>query len=138
MEFCLGYTDQAVQHGFRSLVVLGGDKHVGRPRCVEHAWQLRRRSATRHPELELGGWANPDRRPDQPGRVPARGERNADFYLTQIVSHHQAREVEAFLDEARKRGVTVPGVFGVFYYRSAKPETLETLQPVPAGAGRRS
>ena len=59
LEFCLGYADQAVHHGFPSLVVLGGDKHVGRPRCVEHAWQLRQQIRARHPELELGGWANP-------------------------------------------------------------------------------
>ena len=39
-EFCLAYADQVVQHGFPSLVVLGGDKHVGRPRFVLHSWQL--------------------------------------------------------------------------------------------------
>ena len=42
VEFCLAYADQVVQHGFPALVVLGGDKHVGRARGVEHAWQLRR------------------------------------------------------------------------------------------------
>ena len=30
LEFCLAYADQVVQHGFPALVVLGGDKHVGR------------------------------------------------------------------------------------------------------------
>ena len=40
-EYCLAYADRARHHGFESLVVLGGDKHVGPPRCVEHAWQLR-------------------------------------------------------------------------------------------------
>src|SRR5215813_8443327 len=40
-EFCLAYADRAGHHGFDSLVVLGGDKHVGPARCVEHAWQLR-------------------------------------------------------------------------------------------------
>ncbi len=40
-EYCLAYADRARQHGFESLVVLGGDKHVGPARCVEHAWQLR-------------------------------------------------------------------------------------------------
>ena len=39
-EYCLTYADRARQHGFESLVVLGGDRHVGPPRCVEHAWQL--------------------------------------------------------------------------------------------------
>src|ERR671925_2427308 len=41
LEFSLGYADQAVHHGFGSLVVLGGDKHLGRPRSVDHEWQLR-------------------------------------------------------------------------------------------------
>ncbi|MBM3809697.1 MAG: hypothetical protein FJW22_16100, partial [Acidimicrobiia bacterium] len=59
LEFCLAYADQTVHNGFPSLVVLGGDKHVGRPRVVEHAWQLRKLIRERHPELELGGWANP-------------------------------------------------------------------------------
>ena len=29
MEYCVAYADRAQQHGFESLVVLGGDKHVG-------------------------------------------------------------------------------------------------------------
>ena len=41
LEYCLAYADRAHQHGFDALVVLGGDKSVGAPRCVEHAWQLR-------------------------------------------------------------------------------------------------
>src|ERR1700741_3524497 len=40
--FCLSYAERAQQHGFRALVVLGGDKSVGTPRCVDHAWELRR------------------------------------------------------------------------------------------------
>jgi hypothetical protein len=43
--------------------------------------------------------------------------------------------VEQFLAEARRRGVTHPGVFGVFLYRSANPDTLTRLAeffPVPA------
>src|SRR5919107_1279802 len=42
LDFCLSYAEQAWQQGFTSLVVLGGDKTVGRPRCVEHASTLRR------------------------------------------------------------------------------------------------
>jgi hypothetical protein len=59
----------------------------------------------------------------------------ADFYLTQIVSHHSIAAVERFLNEARRRGVSYPGVFGVFLYRSANPATLAKLAdffPVPA------
>jgi 5,10-methylenetetrahydrofolate reductase len=134
LEFCLGYADQAAHHAFSSLVVLGGDRHIGRSRCVEHAWQLREQIRRRHPDLELGGWANP--------AAPASAQvghlldehANADFYLTQIVSHHQARDVETFLREAGRQGLAIPGVFGVFFYRSANPATLAALKqflPVP-------
>ena len=37
LEFCLSCAEQAWQHGFPALIVLGGDRTVGRPRCVEHA-----------------------------------------------------------------------------------------------------
>jgi 5,10-methylenetetrahydrofolate reductase len=134
IEFCLGYADQVVHHGFRSLVVLGGDKHVGRPRSVPHAWQLRELIRARHPELELGGWANPAAAAAEQVDFLLDRHANADFYLTQITSHHQRPDVVRFLDEARRRGVTMPGVFGVFYYRSANPETLRMLRrflPVP-------
>jgi 5,10-methylenetetrahydrofolate reductase len=134
IEFCLGYVDQVVHHGFRSLVVLGGDKHVGRARSVEHAWQLRQMIRARHPEIELGGWANPMAAASTQVDFLLDQRANADFYLTQIASHHQATEVASFLDEARRRHLDVPGVFGVFYYRSANPSTLAMLRqflPVP-------
>jgi 5,10-methylenetetrahydrofolate reductase len=133
-EFCLAYADRARHHGFDSLVVLGGDKHVGPPRCVEHAWQLREMIRAREDGLSLGGWANPH------GSAAAQvghlldDRMTAEYYLTQIVSHHSRRGVEAFLAEADRHGVKMPGMFGVFYYRSAKPATLKTLSqflPVP-------
>jgi 5,10-methylenetetrahydrofolate reductase len=139
LNFCLGYADQAIHHGFESLVVLGGDKHLGRTRCVEHAWQLRRQIRARHPQLELGGWANPIGSADNQVDFLLDPEANADFYLTQIVSHHQAAAVRTFLEEGRRRKMTLPGVFGVFYYRSANPQTLATLSqflPVPVDALR--
>jgi hypothetical protein len=134
LQFCLAYADQTVQNGFPSLVVLGGDKHVGRPRVLEHAWELRQLIRARHPELELGGWANPAANPQGQIDFLLDPHVNADFYLTQIVSHHQAREISAFLDAGRKGGLAMPGVFGVFYYRSANTKTLEMLSqflPVP-------
>jgi hypothetical protein len=137
LEFCLGYADQTAHHGFESVVVLGGDKHVGRPRCVEHAWQLRQHLRGRHPSLELGGWANPADAPERQVGFLLDRNANADFYLTQITSHHQAQQVERFLGEASRRGLTMPAVFGVFYYRSANPATLKTLGqflPVPVEA----
>jgi 5,10-methylenetetrahydrofolate reductase len=134
LAFCLQYADQVVHNGFPSLVVLGGDKHVGRPRALEHAWQLRKLIRERHPELELGGWANPIADPIKQVDFLLRPDFYADFFLTQIVSHHQADRVRAFLDAGRAGGLSMPGVFGVFYYRSANPKTLEMLReflPVP-------
>jgi hypothetical protein len=137
LQFCLEYADQAVDRGFPSLVVLGGDTHVGRTRCVEHAWQLREMIRTRHPDLELGGWANPSADPAAQVAFLIDGRVSADFYLTQIVSHHRASDVERFLAEANRRELRLPGVFGVFYYRSANPKTLAALSrflPVPVDA----
>ena len=48
--------------------------------------------------------------------------------------HYSVPAVEAFLGEAARRGLQMPGMFGVFYYRSAKLATLKTLSqflPVP-------
>jgi len=137
LEFCLAYADQAVHNGFPSLVVLGGDKHVGRARSLEHAWQLRKVIRERHPNLELGGWANPIADPLRQIDFLLRPDVYADFYLTQIVSHHQADQVGAFLEAGRSNGLAMPGVFGVFYYRSANVKTLEMLSqflPVPVEA----
>lgn len=134
MDFCLSYAERACHEGFPSLVVLGGDKSVGAPRCVEHAWQLREAIHKYVPELSLGGWANPHA--DAASQVSFLTDDNftADFYLTQVVSHHDQRKVDTFLNELHRRGQPRPGVFGVFYYRSANAKTLSTLQqflPVP-------
>lgn len=135
LEYCLAYADRAHQHGFDALVVLGGDKSVGAPRCLQHAWQLREEIRRRVPDLSLGGWANPHA--DAAGQVGHLLDEhaNAEFYLTQIVSHHSRARVERFLEEAERRLLTLPGLFGVFYYRSANPKTLAALRgflPVPA------
>lgn len=133
LDFCLNYAERAWHEGFSSLVVLGGDTSVGAPRCVEHAWQLRKKIHAHMPELSLGGWANPHA--DAGRQAGFLAERFfADFFLTQIVSHHHAPQVEAFLDACARRDITKPGIFGVFYYRSANRKTLETLSrflPVP-------
>ncbi|HEY7790055.1 MAG TPA: methylenetetrahydrofolate reductase [Vicinamibacterales bacterium] len=137
LPFCLGYADRARQHGFRSLVVLGGDRHIGTPRCVEHAWQLRKLIREREPDLVLGGWANPAGDAERQVAYLADSTFYADFFLTQIVSHHHLAPIDRFLDERARRGVDVPGLFGVFFYRSANPRTLEALAnflPVPQEA----
>ncbi len=134
LEYCLNYADRAWQHGFPALVVLGGDTSVGAPRCVPHAWQLREAIRGRRPELVLGGWANPHGDPVRQVDYLLDDRVNAEFFLTQIVSHHDAKRVEAFVTEGERRGLTLPGVFGVFFYRSANPRTLERLRaflPVP-------
>ena len=92
MDFCLGYADQVVQHGFPALVVLGGDKHVGRARARSNTrGSSASASANATPSLPLGGWANPAGDAGPAGGLRRRpGKFTADFYLTQIVSHHRA------------------------------------------------
>lgn len=134
LEFCLTYAEQTWQHGFPALVVLGGDKAVGRPRCVEHAWELRQQIRAREPRLALGGWANPMGHAGRQVDFLLAEESTSEFYLTQIVSHLTPKPVEAFLQESARRGLTQPGMFGVFYYRSANAKTLRMLSqflPVP-------
>ena len=116
-------------------MVLGGDTGTGPERCVEHAYQLRRKIRRRTPGLALGGWANPHRDPDTQAGYLADDAFTAEFYLTQVVSHHHLDRVEAFLEAVDRRGIVMPAVFGVFFYRSANPDTLERLSeffPVPA------
>ena len=135
VEYCLLYAARAAARGYQALTVLGGDKRVGAPRCVPHASELRRILRARVPGLALGGWANPHRAAAQQVAYLLDAAFTAEFYLTQIVSHHDLRAVEAFVGEAARRGVPLPGVFGVFLYRSANPKTLARLAdflPVPA------
>lgn len=137
LGYCLQYADRAREHGFTSLVVLGGDRSVGPLRCVEHGWQLRRLLRARQPDLRLGGWANPHADAIAQVGFLSASEVSVDFYLTQIVSHHQAAPLERFLDEAERRSLQLPGIFGVFYYRSASRATLDMLSrflPVPVEA----
>jgi hypothetical protein len=84
--------------------------------------------------LGLGGWANPYSDPDRQVDYLAAPDFNAEFFLTQVVSHHQIEPVARFVETADRRGLTLPGLFGVFFYRSANRATLEALQsflPVP-------
>ncbi len=134
LEYCLAYAERAWQEGFQSLVVLGGDKSVGPPRCVDHAWQLRALIRQHVPGLSLGGWANPHANPVSQAGYLADERLTAEFFLTQVASHHDLPAVEQFSRELTRQHVALPGVFGVFYYRSANPKTLATLQqflPVP-------
>jgi 5,10-methylenetetrahydrofolate reductase len=137
LEYCFAYAERAWQEGFQSLVVLGGDRHVGPKRAVEHAWQLREAIRKRVPELTLGGWANPHSDPVAQAGYLGDDRFSGEFFLTQVVSHHDRPRVEAFVNEIARRGIRVPGVFGVFFYRSANPKTLAALRqflPVPVDA----
>ncbi len=136
-EYCISYAERALHEGFPSLVVLGGDKSVGPPRCVEHAWQLREDIRAHVPGLTLGGWANPHQKADTQVGYLSDPRFSGELYLTQVVSHHDLPKVDAFLTAQQAAGVTIPGIFGVFYYRSANPKTLSVLQQfltVPAEA----
>jgi hypothetical protein len=90
--------------------------------------------------LVLGGWANPHADADRQADYLAAPHFNAEFFLTQVVSHHDADKVARykvarFVAAAERRGVALPAVFGVFFYRSANPGTLAALRsflPVPA------
>jgi len=135
LEYCMLYATRAASHGIEALTVLGGDRSVGPPRCLPHACQLRRAVRDRVPALTLGGWANPHRDASEQVDFLLREDNTAEFFLTQIVSHHSLASVERFVREAERRGVAQPGVFGVFYYRSANSRTLRHLGeffPVPA------
>lgn len=137
LEYCLLYAERAAANGFESLTVVGGDRTVGPPRCVPHAYELRKLIRERVPELALGGWANPHRDAARQVEYLLAEAAHTDYFLTQVVSHHDVDEVEAFVEEGERRGLEIPGVFGVFYYRSANPGTLARLGeffPVPAEA----
>ena len=134
LDYIQLYAARAASHGIQALTVVGGDVSGGLPRCFPHAYQLRQWIRRRIPSLDLGGWVNPLRDPVAQVDFLLHPEFEAEFYLTQVVSHHSIREVERFLHEARRRGVSCPGAFGVFLYRSANSRTLRQLGeflPVP-------
>jgi 5,10-methylenetetrahydrofolate reductase len=137
LEYCLSYAERAQQHGFPTLVVLGGDRSVGAPRVVEHAWQLRQRLRERTTTLQLGGWANPHADAGRQLDFLLDPNFSAEFFLTQIVSHFDLAAVSRFLAAGASRGLALPGLFGIFYYRSANAKTLNALRsflPVPVEA----
>jgi len=140
LDYCLLYAARAVARGYQALTVLGGDTRVGAPRCVSHAFELRRILRQKMPNLALGGWANPHRDPAHQVELLLQDDFTAEFFLTQIVSHYDLPALERFLREADRHGLPLPGCFGVFYYRSANPTTLERLGaflPVPVDGLRR-
>lgn len=135
LDYCMMFASRAISQGYDALTVLGGDRSVGPPRCVPHARDLRELVRARSPGLALGGWVNPLKDPvEQLGYLRA-PDAHADFALAQIVSHHGRAQVARFLEEHARSAGGIPVVYGVFFYRSANPRTLEMLGrffPVPA------
>src|SRR5215475_2494679 len=133
LEYCLEFAERAYALGFTSLVVLGGDKSDPVPRCVEHAYELRRLIRQRVPGLTLGGWASPHGGVRQVEYI-LDPNYSADFFLGQVSSHYQTAALDEFLNALSRLGVNIPAVFGVFFYRSANAKTCQMLSqffPVP-------
>ncbi len=134
LDYCTLYAERALAAGLQSLTVVGGDHGVGAPRCVPHAWELRRILQDHVPALELGGWANPHRDAQEQATFLTE-DFHADFFLTQIVSHHRgATGIERLVGTLDRRGFELPGIAGVFLYRSPNRTTLDRLAtyfPVP-------
>ncbi len=135
IDYCRLYAERAHTMGLAALTVVGGDPRGGPPRCVPHAWQLRRRLRERVPSLGLGGWANPFRDVEEQAGFLLDPNLEADYVLTQVVSHHDAGRLVELVNRVRDEGFTAPILAGVFHYRSANPRTLARLAdflPVPA------
>jgi 5,10-methylenetetrahydrofolate reductase len=134
LEYCLEFAERSYALGFRSLVVLGGDKTDRVPRCVEHAYELRHLIRQKVPGLTLGGWASPHGGLRQVEYI-VDPDYSADFFLAQVSSHYQTAGLDEFLDAMAKHKVKIPAVFGVFFYRSANAKTCAMLSqyfPVPS------
>jgi len=89
------------------------------------------------PELLLGGWANPYRDPVEQVTFLEEHRASVDFVLTQVVSHHESAPLARLLEEMDRRSLDLPVFAGLFYYRSARAQTLDRLArfiPVPRAA----
>lgn len=127
LEYCLWFADRAHRQGVQTLTVVGGDRADGVERCVPHSFELRQRIRDRRPELALGGWVNPHREARVQADYVVERDFAANYYLTQVVSHHDLEAVDAWLGEADRRGIDLPAVWGVFYYRNGRRDSLERL-----------
>lgn len=135
LGYCETFAVRAASDGFEALTVLGGDVSVPPPRCLPHGRDLREVLSRRVSGVTLGGWVNPHRDPaEQVGFLTA-PDAHAAFALSQIVSHHSVPAVQRFLVEMTRSAASTPVVYGVFFYRSPNPTTLQMLSnffPVPA------
>ena len=141
LEFCLAYADQVVQHGFPALVVLGGDKHVGRARSVEHAWQLRQLIRERH-RAAAGRLGESARRSGAAGRVPG-GARLHGRVLPDAdrlaPRRRSRRSVPERSRSARRDGARDVRCVLLSQRETRNPRVLQQFLPVPVdGAARPS
>ena len=127
LEYCLWFADRARRHGLDTLTVVGGDTADGTVRCVPHSYLLRQRIRARRPDLALGGWVNPHRDPAKQAKYVVETDFSADYYLTQVVSHHDRRAIDGWLEASTRRGIDLPAAWGVFYYRGGRRASLERL-----------
>jgi hypothetical protein len=135
LAYCEWFGRRATAFGFGGITVTGGDQIVGPPRCLPRSRDLRGHLRADGIALPLGMWVNLERDPVEQVGFLVDQEETADYYLTQVVSHHAMGPVDRFINELERRGVRLPGLVGVFHYRSANPATLARLQaflPVPA------
>ncbi|MFQ5530212.1 MAG: hypothetical protein ACE5FP_07660 [Gemmatimonadota bacterium] len=127
LEYCRLFAERARRHAVETLTVVGGDTADGVSRCVPHAYLLRTEIRARVPGLSLGGWVNPHRDPAVQADYLADAGFSADYVLTQVVSHHDTRKIDRWLEEISRRGLDPPVAYGVFYYRNGRRTTLESL-----------
>lgn len=135
LEYCELFVRRARAHGLGGVSVTGGDRAVGPPRCLPRSADLRARLEGQVPGLPLGAWVNPFRDAREQVELLLDPSHHASYFLTQVVSHHDMGPVDRFLEAAERAGLRTPGLFGVFFYRSANPRTLSRLAdflPVPA------
>jgi 5,10-methylenetetrahydrofolate reductase len=136
LDYCLLFARRAGALGLGGLTVTGGDAQSGVPRCLPRSSELRRRiHRSNGGAPPLGMWVNPFRDAEAQVRLVRDAEDPVAYFATQVVSHHDLAPVDRFLEAAARQGLEVPGVFGVFHYRSANPRTLARLAeflPVPA------
>lgn len=127
LEYCLWFADRARRHGLDTLTVVGGDTADGSERCLPHSYLLRQRIRSRCPDLALGGWVNPHRDTARQAEYVVETDFAADYYLTQIVSHHDRRAIDDWLNATACHGIDLPAAWGVFYYRNGRRASLERL-----------
>ena len=99
MDYCLAYADRAQQHGFSHSSSSAATRTSG----IRDAWSMRGSCVRPSGAISL---AAPRRLGESACRrvtqveSPAGRPRTAEFYLTQIVSHHSRPEVEALLERS--------------------------------------